>query len=78
MAHRLLEEEIIEPKIHWVKQWIAKIPKPNLEGKIGISLYLGKKEVFIGISVGDVEMEKIIRRRKVAVPKGKVKVFRFD
>jgi hypothetical protein len=55
-----------------------KITLPNLEGKFGLSLYLGKKEIFIGIQIGDVEIERVIRKRMIKAPKGNVKVLRFD
>jgi hypothetical protein len=40
---------------------------PNIEGKIGFSLCLGKKEFFIGIAIATIEMETITRKKKVKV-----------
>jgi hypothetical protein len=55
-----------------------KINLPPLTGKLGISAFVGHYEVFFGISVGRVEMEQIVRKRLVKVPKRGVKVFRFE
>lgn len=72
MAYKLLNEETKEEKI---KQFRL----PNLGGKFGFSIFTGKKEIFIGLSVGEVEIEQIVRKRMIKTPKkGTVKVFRFD
>ncbi len=75
MSHKLLDEPIVEtkPKRKWYH-----LQFPKLEGKFGFSFFVGKKEVFLGIAVGDVEIEKIVRKRLVKTVKGKVKVYRFD
>jgi hypothetical protein len=77
MAHKLLEEELNEtPKTTPV--WKKFLPR-NLGGKIGISLYLFRKEIFLGIAIADVEMERVVRKRFLPVnQKASVKVFRFD
>ncbi len=73
MAHRLLQEEIIEkPK----KKKLFRIP--NLNGKFGFAFFIGSKEIFIGVSIGQVEIEQIVRRKFVKTLKAGVKVFRFD
>ena len=72
MAHRLLEAPIKEevPK--------KKFRFPSVSGKFGISLLVGKKELFFGLAVTDVVLEQIIRRRLVSPTKAKVQVYRFD
>ena len=75
MAHKLLEESVVEkPK----KRKIYRLKLPKITGKFGVSLFTGTREVFIGIAVGEVEIERIIRKRFVKPQKGTVKVFRFD
>lgn len=71
MAHKLLlnEEELPKQK---------KYTLPHIEGKFGLAFYTGKKEIFIGVSVGDVIMETITRKRMVKLTKGTVKTFNFD
>lgn len=76
MAHKLLDIDmpLKQPKI---KRFHVKMP--SMTGKFGFSLFIGKKEVFIGVSVGEVEIEQIVRKRLVKLPKkASVKVFRFD
>jgi len=56
-----------------------KVKIPSMTGKFGFSLFVSKKELFIGVLVGEVEVEQVIRKRMVKVPKkGTVKVYRFD
>ena len=75
MAHKLNRPEGEQKPTS--KRFKVKIP--NMTGKFGFSLFIAKKEVFIGVLVGEVEVEQIIRRRMVKVPKkGTVKVYRFD
>lgn len=74
MAHKLLLSEIPDAPSKWTK-W----PKlPSIEGKFGIALYIGGKEIFIGIAVNRVEVEHIIKRRFLPLAKATVKTFKFD
>jgi hypothetical protein len=50
----------------------------DLNGKVGFSFFVLKKEIFLGISISNVDIETIVRKRTVKVPKAKVKVFKFD
>ena len=52
---------------------------PSFSGKFGFSLFIGKKEVFIGLSVSEVIIEEVVRRRLLKLPKkAKTKVYQFD
>lgn len=75
MSHKLLTGDVIEhsPK----KKPLNRIVE-GLEGKFGVSIFLFSKEFFIGISISDVEIEKIIKRRVVKSKKGKVRVLEWD
>lgn len=74
MTHKLLDPNAIEPRTR--KQFRLNLPK--IEGKFGLALYVGHKEVFIGIGVTDIVTEQIVRKRMVKVPKSAVKVVRLD
>lgn len=54
---------------------------PRVEGKFGFSLMFGRSEVFIGVAVARIEVETIVRKKKLspmAPPKpGKVKTLFF-
>lgn len=73
MSHKLLPTDPLVP------QKKGKLRMPNFAGKFGFSFFIGKKEIFIGVSIGEVEVEQIIRKRFLKAPqKGKIKVFNFD
>lgn len=50
-----------------------KIKMPDLTGKFGLSLNLGKKEIFIGVAIADTQIETVVRKRKpkIIMQKGK-------
>jgi len=50
----------------------------DLNGKIGFSFFVFKKEIFVGFSISNVEVETIVRKRTIKIPKAKVKVFKFE
>lgn len=75
MAHKLLTDGVNEQK-RTKKRF--KISIPSMMGKFGLSLFVGQREVFIGLMVGQVEIERIIRKRLIKAPKASVKVFRWD
>lgn len=51
---------------------------PSIKGRFGVSLVLGTKEVFLGITTTDVEYEPILpEKRKVDLKKRKVRFFNF-
>lgn len=75
MSHRLLNIEVPDKG---AKRNIWKFKLPALEGKFGLSFFFLNKEVFFGFSVGEVIMERIVRKRLVRTPKAGVKVFHFD
>lgn len=51
---------------------------PNFSGRFGFSFFLGSKELFIGLMLSDVILEKIIRRRVVKISPAKVRTYGFD
>lgn len=72
MAHKLLSEDVIE------KKKVKRFTLPSFSGKFGFSVFVGQKEVFIGLQVGEVEIERITRRKILKTPKAGVRVFKFD
>lgn len=73
MAHKLTEEvETIGNKK------VKRFKVPEINGKFGVALFLGGKEVFIGVAVSSVEIEHVIKRRLLQSPKAGVKTFNFD
>ena len=74
MAHRLLEEPIIETR----KKTRTLLKLPAFEGKFGIALFIGGKEVFLGVAVADVQKEEVVKRRYIKPHQGTVRVFRMD
>ena len=60
------------------KQKHFRITLPRGTAKLGFSLYLGKKEFFLGITVGDVVEEQIIKKRSLKLPDSGVKVLTLD
>lgn len=52
------------------------IKLPGLEGKFGLSLNFGNKEVFIGVAIAKTSMETVVRKRRQQAfsPQGKLKV----
>lgn len=59
------------PEVKKKKQY--QITLPNVTGKFGFSICIGKKELFIGIAVADIEVETVVKRKKkkVFIQKGK-------
>ena len=72
MAH-LIESDPVE-KV--VKRPFTFIPK-HISGKFGLSLCIGKKDIFLGFLISDIEVEKIIRRKVLRNQKAKTKIFTF-
>ncbi|CAA9286301.1 MAG: hypothetical protein AVDCRST_MAG93-3560 [uncultured Chloroflexia bacterium] len=75
MAYKLLRE-VKEASIRKAKRFHISMPK--LTGKFSASIFLGGKELFLGIAVADVEVEQVVRKRIVKNKPGSVKVFQFD
>jgi hypothetical protein len=73
MAHFVPSPESL-PK----KKRSISFKMPNINGRIGASLYLGTKELFLGIVFSDVITEQIIRKKIVKVPKADTRVLGFD
>jgi hypothetical protein len=71
MAHKL-------PLIIPDKPKRRKIQLPNLSGRFGVSFFFNSKELFLGVMISDVVLEKIIKRRVVKVSPAKVRTFGFD
>jgi len=76
MAHKIDQWNLPDADKPSVKErvssfWLQTVPK--ITGKFGFSLMLGRKEVFVGVAVADVEMEKVVKRVKEKRPP---KVFR--
>lgn len=42
----------------------VNIKMPDLAGKFGFSLSFGKKEVFIGVAIAQIEVETVVKKRK--------------
>lgn len=63
---------LIEDKPQPVKKQY-RVKMPDITGKFGIAFAFGKKEIFIGIAVSNVEMETVVRHKKlrINVAKGK-------
>lgn len=70
MAHRLVGVDLPEkePKKKF------KLKLPHIEGRVGVSLYLGNREYFLGLSITEVIKEQVVRKRTVKIPKGVVHV----
>jgi len=47
------------------KRYTFKVP--NLTGRFGIAFSLGRREVFIGVAVAEVEVEKVIKQRRLKI-----------
>lgn len=64
MAH------LIEPTPAPTTRKTYKFKFPSLSGKFGLSFFIGKKEVFIGVAIAEVELETVVRktRKKVLQP----------
>ena len=56
------------------KAFNITLPK-NFSGKFGLGFSIGRKEIFIGIAVNDIEVETIIRKKKVPTRKGRAFAF---
>lgn len=79
MAYRV--DEIPEEKEKFSIRRYLKWKLPPITGKFGLSLMLGRKEIFVGVAVADVEIEKIVKRKKVSVmapKKAKVTTWQFS
>lgn len=63
MAHEIIPDEPVSTKKKF------NIQAPDLTGKFGLSLNIGKKEIFIGIAVAKIEIETIVRRKRQKVLK---------
>ena len=75
MAHKLLEYPEPEPR----KRNRFHFTMPSFEGKYGVSIFIGGKEIFHGVGISTVILEQVVRRRFLKVPKdSKVRVFNFD
>lgn len=70
-AHRQVLDEQSPTKR---KQYIM----PSLSGKYGIAFLIRGKQLFIGIELDDVEIERVVRRKLVKTPKRSVRVLRYD
>lgn len=78
MAHRVVDEEIVvKKKREFSLRRIFKINAPNLMGKFGFSFSIGKKEFFVGVAVANIEVEKVVKRKKqkVFLQEGSGRVF---
>ena len=71
MAHKLLPFETIVKKE-------TRLKLPNIQGKFGLSIFIGGRELFLGLSINEVVMEQVIRRKFIKTPKGTAKTFNFD
>ncbi len=67
MAHEIILNPAVKKKTGY------KYKRPDLTGKFGLSLNFGKKELFVGIAIADIEIETVVKRKKLKVfkPQGK-------
>lgn len=70
MAHKLYNEIPTKKK--------NRFSLPDFSGRFGFSFFIGSKELFIGLMLSDVTLEKVIRRRVVKISPAKVRTFGFD
>ena len=76
MANKLLPRDI---SLNQTKKTLKRFHVPNFNGKFGFSVFVGTKEVFIGVSVGEVEIEHIVRKKLLRMPsRVKVRTYNFD
>jgi hypothetical protein len=73
MAHKLIDADVNDS----LKGKSSK-KTFNIEGKIGVSLFIGAKEVFLGIQINEVQKETVYRKKFIPLKKSSVRVFRFD
>lgn len=73
MAHKLLQAGVIERQPKKEKLHFA-----GFSGKFGISFFVWMKEIFVGISISEVEIERVVKKKMVKNVKGKVRVLQFD
>jgi hypothetical protein len=73
MAYRII------PDLPEKKEKRFHIKAPDISGKFGFSINLGKKEIFLGLAIATIEMESITRKRKrkALSSLGDVKVVNF-
>lgn len=71
MAH------LIIPEIP-TKGRVRRFSLPHINGRFGFSLFFGSYEVFLGVVVSDVEIEKIIKRRVAKISQGTARTYGFD
>jgi hypothetical protein len=57
---------------------LQRIKKNIPSGKLGISFFVGFKEIFLGIQINNVMIEETVRRQYIPLNKADVKVFKFD
>lgn len=73
MSHKLFDVEVNDsPKGKFSKKSF------NIEGKFGVSFFIGGKEVFLGIQVNEVLKETVYRKKFIPLKKSSVRVYRFD
>lgn len=73
MAHKLLP--IIDNK---QPKKSKKITLPNFQGKFGVGVMIGTKEIFFGVTLTDILIEQVVRRKMVKTPKSKTRVLNFN
>ena len=61
-----------------MKLRLPKIKMPKIDGRFGLSLYIGSKEIFIGIAVTKVIEEQIIKKTILPIQQGEARVFPFE
>lgn len=76
MSHKL--PLIIEMPQKRSKKPRFSVKRLDIQGRFGFTLSFLTKEVFLGIVISPVQIEEVVRRKMVKVPKGKVKVYNFD
>ena len=56
----------------------SRFKLPKISGRFGFGFSVGEKEVFVGVSVSNVYIEEVVRRKILPSSKGRVNVFKFD
>lgn len=66
MAHQVEEVQEVKPQ---KKKW-----RPSIDGRWGISVMLGSRELFVGVSVSRIDVAEFLKvKRRILPGKGRVR-----
>ena len=69
MSHPYLKDEEVKPSI---KEKLVKLQGKFLPGRLGLSFYVGRRELFIGLEVSRVVIPSKIKRLTRKIEKASV------